>query len=112
MTVPPGECLVSCGPAPLPCALTCAAPEPPPPCCSAYYIRTANAAGLPSDPTKWVVFMEGGGWASSLHASVGRAKTGLGSSKDYGPDPGRIEGLGMFGAPPFDTHTVVYVKYW
>jgi hypothetical protein len=56
--------------------------------------------------------MEGGGWASSLHASVGRAKTGLGSSKNYGPDPGRIEGLGMFGAPPFDTHTVVYVKYW
>jgi hypothetical protein len=32
----------------------------------AYYIRTANAAGVPSDKSRFVLFMEGGGWTSSL----------------------------------------------
>ena len=50
---------------------------------AAYYIRTANADGVKADPTKWVVFMEGGGWASSLAGTVDRAKTDLGSSKKY-----------------------------
>ena len=53
----------------------------------AYYIRTANAAGVAADPTKWVLFMEGGGWASSISESVSRTHTALGSSKGYGPQP-------------------------
>jgi hypothetical protein len=77
----------------------------------AYYIRTQNAAGVKADPNKWVLFMEGGGWTSSLQGSVGRAKTNLGSSKNYGVHPGGMEGTGMFTAPPFDTHTIVYAKY-
>jgi hypothetical protein len=77
----------------------------------AYYIRTVNAAGQPADPTKWVIFMEGGGWTSSLSGSVRRAKTDLGSSKGYPAHIGGMEGDGMFEAPPFDTHTIVYAKY-
>ena len=77
----------------------------------AYYIRTANE-GLPTDPTKWVLFMEGGGWASSLGGSVSRSKGPLGSSKSYPVQPGGMEGVGMFDAAPFDTHTIVYAKYW
>lgn len=77
----------------------------------AYYIRTANAAGVTSDPKKWVVFMEGGGWTSSLEGSVQRAKTHLGSSKSYPETPTSMEGIGMFSTPPFDTHTIVYAKY-
>lgn len=76
----------------------------------AFYIRTSNANGTaPSDPTKWVVFMEGGGWASSLDESLSRIRTDLGSSKGYPAEPPRMEGTGMFGT--FDTHTVVYNKY-
>jgi hypothetical protein len=78
----------------------------------AYYIRTSNEAGVPADPTKWLLFMEGGGWASSLSESVGRSKGGLGSSKGYPAVPTGLEGVGMFGTAPFDTHTVVYAKYW
>jgi hypothetical protein len=77
----------------------------------AYYIRTANAAGLPSDPQRLVLFMEGGGWTHSLNASVARAETDLGSSKRYPPTPTRMEGVQMFGTAPFDTHTIVYAKY-
>lgn len=76
----------------------------------AFYIRTSNANGTaPSDPTKWVVFMEGGGWASSLDESVRRIQTDLGSSKKYPAEPAHMEGIGMFGT--FDTHTIVYNKY-
>ena len=78
---------------------------------AAYYIRTANAAGVKSDPKKWVLFMEGGGWASSLPGSVKRAQTDLGSSKGYPLVPTHMEGTGLFGTAPFDTHTVVYAKY-
>jgi hypothetical protein len=78
---------------------------------AAYYIRTTNAVGVKADPTKWVVFMEGGGWASSLAGTVDRAKTDLGSSKNYPVVPTRMEGTGMFATDPFSTHTVVYTKY-
>ena len=71
----------------------------------------ANAAGVPSDPSKWVLFMEGGGWTSSLGGSVGRAKTGLGSSRNYPLTATALEGDGLFSTAPFDTHTVVYAKY-
>jgi hypothetical protein len=77
---------------------------------SAYYIRTANQKGVPADPSKWVLFMEGGGWTSSLTGSVKRAQTDLGSSKNYPPDFRAGEGRGMFDAAPFDTHTIVYAK--
>ena len=76
----------------------------------AFYIRTSNADGTaPSDPTKWVVFMEGGGWASSLDESVSRTQTDLGSSKRYPIEPPHMEGVGMFGT--FESHTIVYNKY-
>eukprot|EP00937_MAST-01D_sp_MAST-1D-sp2_P006217 g6217.t1 len=80
-----------------------------------FYIRTTNANGTAAaDPSKWVLFMEGGGWTSSDSASVARAKTHLGSSKDYPPsalfDPG-YEGTQMFRAAPFEDATVVYNKY-
>ena len=78
---------------------------------AAYYVRTANAAGIKSDPKKWVLFMEGGGWASSLPEAVSRMRTDLGSSKGYPAVPTHMEGTGMFGTAPFDTHTVVYAKY-
>jgi hypothetical protein len=77
----------------------------------AYYIRTANANGVPSDPNKWVIFMEGGGWTSSDVASVSRAKTHLGSSKNYPVEASAMEGTGLFASAPFDTHTIVYAKY-
>ena len=78
----------------------------------AFYIRTSTADGTaPADPTKWVIFMEGGGWASSLDESVSRIKTDLGSSKNYPPEHPHMEGTGMFGTAPFDTHTIVYNKY-
>lgn len=81
----------------------------------AFYIRTTNANGTaPANAKKWVIFMEGGGWTSSDEASVGRSKTSLGSSKDYGPgstfNPG-YEGGSMFQRPPYDDATVVYNKY-
>ena len=76
----------------------------------AFYIRTSNANGTaPSDSSKWVVFMEGGGWASSLSESIGRMNTDLGSSKKYPAQPTHMEGTGLFGT--FDTHTIVYNKY-
>ena len=77
----------------------------------AFYIRTANAAGVPSDPNKWVLFMEGGGWASSLDESVSRIEGNLGSSKGYPAVPTHMEGTGLFSTSPFDTHTIVYNKY-
>jgi len=76
-----------------------------------FYIRTKNAKGARSDPTKWVLFMEGGGWASSLPGSVKRAKTDLGSSKNYPLHPNVMEGTSMFNDPTFDSHTIVYAKY-
>ena len=38
--------------------------DPNDPSGQAYYIRTANAAGEPADPKKWVLFMEGGSTAA------------------------------------------------
>ena len=80
-----------------------------------FYIRTTNANGTaPANPNKWVLFMEGGGWTFSDHASVGRSKTDLGSSKNYPPgehfDPG-YEGSYMFQHAPYDDATIVYNKY-
>ena len=81
----------------------------------AFYIRTTNHNGTaPANPDKWVIFMEGGGWTNSDHASVGRSRTSLGSSKDYGPGssfrPG-YEGGAMVRRPPYDDAVVVYNKY-
>lgn len=28
----------------------------------AFYIRTHNPNGVKADPSRWVIFMEGGGW--------------------------------------------------
>lgn len=78
---------------------------------AAYYIRTANAAGIKADPKRWILFMEGGGWAYSLQGSVGRMQTNLGSSKGYPVVPTGMEGTGLFSTAPFDAHTVVYAKY-
>ncbi len=78
---------------------------------AAYYIRTMNGAGVLANPEKWIIFMEGGGWASSLPGSVERASTDLGSSKGYPAIPTQLEGMMMFESPTFDMHTVVFAKY-
>eukprot|EP00040_Diaphanoeca_grandis_P020239 m.107608 g.107608 ORF g.107608 m.107608 type:complete len:416 (+) comp27811_c2_seq1:300-1547(+) len=75
----------------------------------AYYIRTANAAGVAADPKKWVIFMEGGGWCASDSNCLSRSLTNLGSSKAYPAIPGGMEGTGLF--ETFSTATVVYAKY-
>jgi hypothetical protein len=76
-----------------------------------YYVRTSNNAGTaPADPSKWVVYMEGGGWTSSDSSSVGRSLTDLGSSRKYPPLFPGYEGGAMFGTPPFDDATIVYNK--
>lgn len=67
--------------------------------CSAYYIRSANSAGVRADPTKWILFMEGGGWASSLAESVQRTKTNLGSSNGYPVHPVGMEGVSALPIP-------------
>ena len=81
----------------------------------AFYIRTTNAAGTAlANPAKWVLFMEGGGWTSSDAASVGRSKTNLGSSLNYGPGEHftpNYEGGEMLSAAPYDDAVVVYNKY-
>ena len=82
----------------------------------AFYIRTTNHNGTaPANPEKWVIFMEGGGWTSSDHASVGRSRTSLGSSKNYGNGSSfrttSAEGGAMFRRPPYDDATIVYNKY-
>ena len=38
-----------------------------------------------ADPTKWIVFHQGGGWCSSLENCAARAGTKLGSSSFWGP---------------------------
>ena len=49
--------------------------------------------------------------ASSIAESVSRATTDLGSSKHYPVHPAHMEGTGMFDAPPWDTHVIVYAKH-
>lgn len=46
-----------------------------------------------------------------ITGTISRAKTHLGSSKDYPATPTTMEGVTMFGSEPFSTHTVVYTKY-
>ena len=76
-----------------------------------YYVRTSNNAGTaPADPSKWVVYMEGGGWTSSDSSSVGRSLTDLGSSRGYPLLFPGAEGGAMFGTPPCDDATIVYNK--
>ena len=64
------------------------------------------------DPSKWVVFMEGGGWCGSDANCLSRASTDLGSSKHWKSTyTDTYEGSAMFASPPFDNYTVVFVKY-
>ena len=79
----------------------------------AYYIRRNTTAGAPVDPTKWIVFMEGGGWCASNENCLSRASNGyaLGSSKNYPTIASGLEGTGLFDDPAFENHTVVYSKY-
>ncbi|GJP34164.1 hypothetical protein CLOM_g18620 [Closterium sp. NIES-68] len=48
----------------------------------AYYLRTGYGAGASS----WVIYLQGGGWCTSVTACAARAKTVLGSSNFY-PQP-------------------------
>ena len=76
----------------------------------AFYIRT-SFQGIPADPTKWIIFMEGGGWAYSDESAYERSATGLGSSTSYPEVIAGHEGDSLFGTTPFNTFNVVYVKY-
>ena len=77
----------------------------------AYYIRRKTSFGVPADPEKWIVFMQGGGWCASDQNCLSRAGTGLGSSKSYPPVPVGMEGQALFDDIAFVNHTVVYQKY-
>ena len=46
-----------------------------------------------------------------VSVAADRIETDLGSSKGYPAAPTHMEGVGMFGTEPFDTHTIVYNKY-
>mmetsp|Transcript_55505 Transcript_55505/g.130988 ORF Transcript_55505/g.130988 Transcript_55505/m.130988 type:complete len:373 (+) Transcript_55505:1-1119(+) len=70
-----------------------------------FYIRRG-------DPTKWVVFHQGGGWCSSDDNCYDRSLTTLGSSKSWGPTYTDLyEGSHLFTTPPFDQYTAVYAMY-
>ena len=47
----------------------------------AYYIRTNTTTGHTTDPSKWIIFMEGGGWCANNEGCLGRSHSDLGSSK-------------------------------
>ena len=74
----------------------------------AFYLRTP-LSGDPTSTTKWVVFMEGGGWCGSDSNCYQRSLTPLGSSKSYGPQPGPTEADALFAL--FPEAVAVYAKY-
>ena len=73
----------------------------------AFYMRPSITNA--SDNSKWVVFMEGGGWCGSDANCAQRALTPLGSSTSYGPDPGPTEADALF--DDFGDAVAVYAKY-
>jgi hypothetical protein len=75
---------------------------------AAYYLRAPLKASAPRS-TKWVIFMEGGGWCGSDGNCADRALTDLGSSKAYPSTIANAEGTGLY--DQFDTFNIVYAKY-
>eukprot|EP00756_Hemistasia_phaeocysticola_P003666 Hpha_TRINITY_DN1236_c0_g1::TRINITY_DN1236_c0_g1_i1::g.44821::m.44821/K19882/NOTUM; O-palmitoleoyl-L-serine hydrolase len=70
-----------------------------------YYLREG-------DPSKWIVFHQGGGWCGSASNCLDRANSSLGSSKNWPATyTDRYEGSELFVQPPFDNYTVVYAMY-
>lgn len=76
---------------------------------SPYAFYTRPSITNASDKSKWVVFMEGGGWCGSDANCAQRALTPLGSSTSYGPDPGPTEADVLFN--DFPDAVAVYAKY-
>ena len=62
--------------------------------------------------TRWVVFMQGGGWCFSPTNCVSRANSTLGSSTHW-PDTysDRYEGSALFATPPFSSFHIVFNMY-
>ncbi len=65
--------------------------------------------------TRWVIFLQGGGWCYSLAECVGRAGTDLGSSDKWPPSMKDDEAPGLFDSDPnvnpFWAFNKVYVMY-
>ena len=67
-----------------------------------------------AEPTKFVIFLEGGGWCFSEEECLQRSKGGLGSSAKYGAtmaDAGGIMSASAAQNPHFFNWTKVFAKY-
>ena len=78
----------------------------------AYTLRV----GQGENASKFIVFMEGGGWCFSISDCQRRRGGGLGSSNDYKPgrtkpDLGGVMGYNSTTNPDFHSYTMVFVHY-
>ena len=78
----------------------------------AYAIRR----GQGPNASRFIIFLEGGGWCFSVAECAGRRHGGLGSSKGYQPgnaasDKGGVMSFNSTINPDFYTYTMVFVHY-
>eukprot|EP00053_Salpingoeca_punica_P010733 m.96143 g.96143 ORF g.96143 m.96143 type:complete len:440 (-) comp15477_c0_seq1:715-2034(-) len=69
-----------------------------------FYYAPANTDVDPSAATKWVVYIQGGGWCYTLDDCLARANTSLGSSKFFGKTFGTGEG-------PFSSNPLINPEF-
>jgi hypothetical protein len=78
----------------------------------AYTIRR----GVGVNASKFIIFMQGGGWCFSVADCASRRRGGLGSSNSYHtgattPDLGGVMAISNVTNPEFHTYTMVFVHY-
>ena len=68
---------------------------------------------LPQDPSRWVIFVEGGGWCQTLASCAGRARGSGGSSHGLAPtmDVGGLLSPDPTINPRFNNWTFVFMHY-
>ena len=83
-----------------------------------YHIQQTKA----TDPERWTMHLQGGGWCTSVQDCFGRSNAALGSSKSYKTDMDQIlagydgGAHGVFSSDPavnpdFHNHTKAYIRY-